>query len=129
MAHDVRIIPITAQHRRKDIKPWFGDSIGHWDGQTLVVETVGLHPLHAERHYVAALSESARITERFTRVSKVEMLYEFEVEDPVYYTENWSGEMIFTASNEPIYEYACHEGNYGLLGILTGARQLERESQ
>ncbi len=129
MAHDVRIIPITTQHRRKDIKPWFGDSIGRWDGQTLVVETVGLHPLHAERHYVAALSESARIIERFTRVSQFEMLYEFEVEDPVYYTENWSGEMIFAASNEPIYEYACHEGNYGLLGILTGARQLERESQ
>ena len=62
-------------------------------------------------------------------VSEVEMLYEFEVEDPIYYTENWSGEMIFTASEEPIYEYACHEGNYGLTGILAGARQLEQESQ
>ena len=62
-------------------------------------------------------------------ITLVEIFYEFEVEDPVYYKENWSGEMIFTASNEPIYEYACHEGNYGLLGILTGARQLERESQ
>lgn len=129
MAHDVRIIPITAQHRRKKIEPWFGDSVGRWAGQTLIVETVGLHPLHAERHYVAALSERARVIEKFTRISEVEMLYEFEVEDPIYYTENWSGEMIFTASEEPIYEYACHEGNYGLTGILAGARQLEQESQ
>ena len=85
--------------------------------------------MHAERHYVAALSGSALVTERFSRISDIEILYEFQVEDPVYYSENWQGEMIFTASDEPIYEYACHEGNYGLVGILTGARQLEKESQ
>tara|TARA_Y100000739_G_scaffold56384_1_gene46196 strand:- start:436 stop:1311 length:876 start_codon:yes stop_codon:yes gene_type:complete len=129
MAHDVRIIPITKEHRRAVIKPWFGDSVGHWDEDTLVVETIGLHPLHAERHYVAALSDSALVTERFSRISDLEILYEFQVEDPVYYSESWRGEMIFTASDEPIYEYACHEGNYGLVGILAGARQLEKESQ
>ena len=112
----------------KKIEPWFGDSVGRWAGQTLIVETVGLHPLHAERHYVAALSERARVIEKFTRISEAEMLYEF-AEDPIYYTENWSGEMIFTASEEPIYEYACHEGNYGLTGILAGARQIDQESQ
>lgn len=129
MAHDVRIIPITKEHRRAKVKPWFGDSVGYWDEDTLVVETIGLHPLHAERHYVAALSDSALVTERFSRISDLEILYEFQVEDPVYYSESWRGEMIFTASDEPIYEYACHEGNYGLVGILTGARQLEKESQ
>ena len=117
MAHDVRIIPITKEHRRAVIKPWFGDSVGHWDEDTLVVETIGLHPLHAERHYVAALSDSALVTERFSRISDLEILYEFQVEDPVYYSESWRGEMIFTASDEPIYEYACHEGNYGLVAV------------
>ena len=72
--------------------------VGRWAGQTLIVETVGLHPLHAERHHVAALSKRALVIEKFTRISEVEMLYEFEVEDPIYYTENWSGEMIFTAN-------------------------------
>lgn len=129
MAHDVRIIPITDEYRRAEITPWFGDSIGHWDGDTLVVETKGLHPLHAERHYVAALSDQARIVERFTRYSDQQILYEFEVSDPAYYAETWGGEMSFTASSEPIFEYACHEGNYGLTGILAGARALEREAQ
>ena len=128
MAHDVRVIPITTERHRTQLKPWFGDSIGYWDNDTLVVETIGLHPLHAERHYVAALSDQARILERFSRYSDQEILYEFEVEDPVYYSEPWGGEMIFTSSNEPIYEYACHEGNYGLAGILTGARKLEKET-
>ena len=126
MAHDVRIIPLTDEYHRAEITPWFGDSIGHWDGDTLVVETKGLHPLHGERHYVAALSAQARIVERFTRVSDEQILYEFEVIDPVYYAEPWRGEMSFTASAEPIYEYACHEGNYGLSGILAGARKLEQ---
>ena len=127
MAHDIRIIPITTEYRRTNMTPWFGDSIGHWDGDTLVVETKGLHPLHGERHYVAALSEQAKVIERFTRHSNEKILYEFEVVDPIYYEEPWQGEMSFNASNLPIYEYACHEGNYGLIGILAGARQLEQE--
>ena len=127
MAHDVRIIPISDEHRRTALKPWFGDSIGYWDNDTLVVETIGMHPLHAERHYVAALSDQAKISERFSRYSEHEILYEFEVEDPVYYSEPWRGEMTFTSSDEPIYEYACHEGNYGLIGILAGARKLEQQ--
>jgi hypothetical protein len=129
MAHDVRIIPITSRRKRVELKPWFGDSIAHWENDTLVVETIGLHPLHAERHYVAALSDQAKILERFSRYSDNEILYEFEVEDPVYFSQPWRGEMIFNSSNEPIYEYACHEGNYGLAGILAGARKLEQETR
>lgn len=129
MAHDVRIIPISDEYRRAQITPWFGDSIGHWDEDTLVVETKGLHPLHGERHYVGALSDEAKIVERFSRYSDEQIFYEFEVTDPVYYAEPWRGEMSFTTSAEPIYEYACHEGNYGLSGILAGARKSERELQ
>lgn len=128
MSHDVRIIPVTEEYRRAKITPWFGDSIGHWEGDTFVVKTKGLHPLHRERHYVAALSNQASIVERFTRFSDDQILYEFEITDPIYYTEPWRGEMSFTSSAEPIYEYACHEGNYGLSGILAGARKLEQES-
>ncbi len=128
MAHDARIIPIDKDHRPDALKPWLGDSIAWWDGDVLVVETRNLHPQQAPRN-IAALSEQGKVIERFTRYSDEQILYEFEVTDSVYYTESWRGEMSFNATDTQPYEYACHEGNYGLSGILAGARRLEMDEQ
>ncbi|MDZ4761129.1 MAG: hypothetical protein SGJ21_08675 [Alphaproteobacteria bacterium] len=125
MNHDTRIIPLVkgaAEARRRPlaIQPWFGDSVGWYDGDTLVVETVSVNP--AQR---AQMSPAGKLTERFTRWSDEQILYEFTVEDPTYYTATWKGEMSLSRSKEPLYEYACHEGNYALNGILAGARVQE----
>jgi len=128
MVHDARIIPINGEHRPTELAPWLGDSVAWWDGDTLVVETVNLHPQQAPRNS-AALSAQGKVIERFTRYSDEQVLYEFEVTDPNYYTEAWSGEMAFNATDTQPYEYACHEGNYGLPGILAGARRLEMDEQ
>ena len=125
MVHDARIIPIDGEHRPDSHKPWLGDSVAFWDGDTLVVETINLHPQQAPRNS-AALSDEGKVIERFTRFSDGQVLYEFEVSDPNYYSETWRGEMSFNATDAQPYEYACHEGNYGLPGILGGARRLEQ---
>lgn len=128
MVHDARIIPIDKDHRPDELDQWLGDSIAWWDGDVLVVETVNLHPQQAARNS-AALSEQGKVIERFSRYSDDQILYEFEVTDSVYYSEAWSGEMAFNATDTKPYEYACHEGNYGLPGILAGARRLEMDEQ
>jgi len=125
MVHDARIIPINGEHRPDALEPWLGDSVAYWDDDTLVVETVNLHPQQAPRNS-AALTKQGKVIERFTRYSEEQILYEFEVTDPAYYTESWRGEMSFNATDTRPYEYACHEGNYGLTGILAGARRLEQ---
>lgn len=124
MVHDARIIPINGDHRPAEFEPWLGDSIGWWDGDTLVVETVNLHPQQAPRN-AAPLSAQGKIVERFSRYSEDQIFYEFEVDDPVYYRQPWRGEMSLNLSAERQYEYACHEGNYGLEGILAGSRRQE----
>lgn len=128
MIHDVRVIPIgkagEVKHGPREIPKWGGDSIGWYEGDTLVVETVNSHP--KQRSFI---SPAGKVTERYTRWSDGEILYEFRVEDPVLYREAWGGEMALRASAEPLYEYACHEGNHALPGILAGARQLEREGR
>ena len=124
MVLDARIIPINGEHRPQELEQWMGDSIGWWDGDTLVVETVNLHPQQKSR-MMASLSDEGKIIERFTRYSDDQILYEFEVSDPVYYTESWGGEISFNATDTKLYEYACHEGNYGLSGILAGYRRQE----
>lgn len=126
MNHDVRIIDINGKHDDPKIRKWFGSSVGHWDGDTLVVETRNVHPIQ-EMRGAFPLSTEGRVIERFTRISDKEMLYEFTVDDPRYYTQPWKGEMLFTKDDQRIYEYACHEGNYALPGILAGARAEERE--
>ncbi|MGQ9426322.1 hypothetical protein ACXYTJ_09475 [Gilvimarinus sp. F26214L] len=126
MNHDVRIIDLNGKHDHDNIREWFGSSVGHWEGDTLVVETRNVHPLQETRGRFP-LSPEGKVIERFTRVSDTEMLYEFTVNDPLYYTQTWKGEMIFTRDDERIFEYACHEGNYALPGILAGARAEERE--
>jgi len=129
MVHDVRIIPIfktaaEAQASHGPIPKWFGDSVAWYEGNTLVVETV--NPYWLDR---SAISPSGKATERWTRWNNDELLYEFKIDDPSIYTQVWGGEQIFNVSKEAIYEYACHEGNYGLEGILAGARQLERDGR
>jgi hypothetical protein len=124
MVHDVRVIPIGGRHGPDAIPKWGGDSIGWYEGDTLVVETRNSHP--KQRSYI---SSAGKVTERYTRWSDGEIFYEFRVEDPTLYTQPWGGEMALRVSNEPLYEYACHEGNYALEGILAGARLFERQGR
>jgi hypothetical protein len=131
MIHDVRIIRIAAKHPAGMTHPWMGDSIGRWEGATLVVETVDQNPGSANRFLADGLlhlSPQAKVTERFTRISPTEMRYDFRVDDPVAFARPWRGEMIMRATTAPMYEYACHEGNYALANILAGARAEERRN-
>ncbi|MDZ4374185.1 MAG: hypothetical protein U1C74_22560 [Phenylobacterium sp.] len=131
MGFGTRAIPILkdkaaaqAAHAPAVMSPWMGDSTAWWDGDTLVVETINVHPQQG-RFGPIFLSEQGRVTERLSRTEANEIAYEFVVEDPVHYTQTWKAEMTLTAMAEPIYEYACHEGNYAMPGILGGARASE----
>ena len=128
MNHDARIIRIDQDHNPDNMKPWLGDSIGHWEGDTLVVRTINHHPQQkfraAIRHQILMMEE-AEVIERFTRTSESEILYQFEVKDRKAYRDTWKGEMPLRATNNKIYEYACHEGNYAMANILAGARAEE----
>ena len=127
MMHDARVIRINEDHKPAALSQWLGDSVGHWDGDTLVVETKNWNRWHGNYEPVY-LSEQAVVTERFTRTGADELTYAFEINDPGFYTQPWKGEMVFTPSGGPVYEYACHEGNHALHGILQGARILEEEA-
>ncbi len=123
MNHDARIIPLGESNT--EVYQWLGRSKGRWDGDTLVVETTNFNPGESLRTFFSAsylLSADAHVTERFTRVSDTEILYEFTVNDPKLFTQPWKAEMVFNRSPKPAYEYACHEGNHALPGILAGAR-------
>ena len=131
MIHDARIIPIlpdktTAQagHRPAALAPWLGDSVGWWEGDTLVIETVNVNPQQG-RFGPIFLSPQGRVTERLRRASPREIAYAFQVEDAVNYTQPWRAEMTLNALDGQMYEYACHEGNYAMSGILAGARAAE----
>ncbi|MDP3740569.1 MAG: hypothetical protein Q8R02_24495 [Hyphomonadaceae bacterium] len=129
MVHDARIIPIVksaseAKYGPGVIKKWLGDSVGWYEGNTLVVETKNVNP--AQRGYISA---AGKLIERFTRWNDGQITYEFTVDDPTQYSQPWKGEMALNASKEPFYEYACHEGNYAMEGILAGARKQEREGK
>ena len=110
------------------LRPWLGDSLGHWEGDTLVVRTTQFHPQQnmrlAIKHQLFMTQDSV-VEERFTRLNDDEILYQFEVSDDSIYRQPWRGELTLRASEGPIYEYACHEGNYALPNILAGARQEE----
>jgi len=121
MVHDVRMIRIDGKHRSDGLRPWFGDSVGRYQGDTLVVETTNFPRAQAFR----GAWQELKITERFTRKGPHRMLYQFTVEDPTVWDQSWGGEYEFTASKGRIYEYACHEGNYALAGVLAGARAEE----
>ena len=124
MNHDARIIRLNAQHRTDDVRPWFGDSIGRYEGDTLVVETDHLPQTQA---YFGAWKD-LKVTERFTRVGKDRLLYRFTVEAPSVWDKPWGGEYEFHPLKGQLYEYACHEGNHALPGILSGARAEERQA-
>jgi hypothetical protein len=132
MNHDARVIRMNGQHLPAHMTPWMGDSIGRWEGDTLVVETTNFNPGESLRPYFSQtfyISPQAKVTERFTRVSPEQILYEFTVEDPKIYAQPWRAQMPLNASKGPVYEYACHEGNYALPGILAGARLAEKEGR
>ena len=130
MNHDARIIRLGGEHPPAQVRPWMGDSIGRWEDDALVVETTNFHPgqtFRAAVKHQLLLSPEGVVTETLRRVGEAEIKYSFEVEDPALYTEPWRGEITFRPADGRIYEYACHEGNYALPGILAGARREEAE--
>ena len=121
MVHDVRMIRLNGTHRTDGVRPWMGDSIGHWDGGTLVVETTNIP--QAEAYHGSW--KDLKVTEAFTRVGVHRLRYKFTIDDPTIWDQPWGGEYEFTTLNGQIYEYACHEGNYALEDMLSGARAEE----
>ena len=125
MNHSARTIYMDGAPLPEAIRPWFGESFGHWEGDTLVVETSHFHPeqsLRSAIRHKLFVGQDSRVTERFTRVATDAIHYEFAVEDPQVYRQPWRGELMFRPSNGQIYEYACHEGNYGMVNMLAGER-------
>lgn len=126
MIHDARIIRIGDGPRLpNDVRPYFGDSWGRWVGDTLVVETTNFHP---QQQYRGVPSDNLKVTEKFTLMDEETIYYRFTVEDPTTYEQPWSGEVPFRKLDAQIYEYACHEGNYSLSNVLSGARYQERQA-
>jgi hypothetical protein len=123
LIHDSRIVRLNSKHRTDGVRPWMGDSIGWYDGDTLVVETTNI----PEEQDFFGSWKNLKVTEWFTRLSPTRILYKFQVEDPDTWDKPWGGEYTF-APYGPVYEYACHEGNYALPGILAGARAAEKEA-
>lgn len=128
MIHDARIIRLNGSHFDHDIPSWMGDSIGHWEGDTLVVHSRNFRPDQSSDRGIA-MSGEFELIERYTVVGDNEIHYAFTVTDPQAYTQPFSGERTLTRNppEERLYEFACHEGNYSLSGILAGARRQEVE--
>jgi len=125
MLHETRVISTDGRpHAPAGVRSWLGDPKGHWEGDTLVVETTNFNDKAAFR----GASENAKITERFTRVSDDAIRYEFTVDDPSTWERAWKGEMPFVKINGPVFEHACHEGNYGIRNTLAGARREEQKA-
>jgi hypothetical protein len=122
MVHDARIIRLGGQPIPGRVRKWMGDSVGRWEGDTLVVETSGFTQSEGFRGATPAM----KVTERFTRVAPDKIEYRFTIDDPNAFTQPWSGEIAWHRTDDAVYEYACHEGNYALPGILAGARAEER---
>ncbi|MEC7106177.1 MAG: hypothetical protein VXX02_04885 [Pseudomonadota bacterium] len=125
MVHDARIIRLNSEHGPDTNRKWLGDSIGRWEGDTLVVETKNFK----EKTGLYGGDENLHLTERFTKLDNGNLLYNFTVDDPTAWTKPWSGEYVWKSSTDKVYEYACHEGNYAMGNILRGARLLEREAR
>jgi hypothetical protein len=134
MVHDVRIIDLKrTTHLPATVRPWLGDSIGRWEGDTLVVETTNIHPMQLEQTSILwayrGATENLKVTERFTRTGPDTIVYRFTMEDPATFTAPFTGELPFTKIDEMIYEYACHEGNYAMANILGGERAKEKQQK
>ncbi len=135
MPHDVRMIHLDDTAPPAGMRKWMGHSTGRWEGETLVVETSRLRKEQyisigggGSYRYVPS-SENLKVIERFKRTGPRTILYEFTVEDPEVFTQSWGGQVPLNAIDQPLYEYACHEGNYALPGILAGAREAERHGR
>ena len=123
MVHDARVIRIGGQHLPASVRRWNGDSIGHWEGDTLVVDTTNF----TAKTQFQGSSDQLHVIERFTRTGPRTLLYRFTIEDPTTWDRSWTGEYPWVATDEKLYEYACHEGNYALANMLSGARAREAE--
>ena len=122
MAHDVRVIPLDGRpHLPPSIQQWMGSARGHWEGDTLVVESTNFSPKSSFR----GSNTNLHLIERFTRVGPTTLNYEVTVTDPTTWTRPWTALIPLTGTDDAIYEYACHEGNYGMEGILSGHRAQE----
>lgn len=124
MVHDARIIRMNSEHAPPDVRSWLGDSVGHWEGDTLVIDTTNFN----DRPALQGATRNLHVVERIRRIDADTLLYQFTVEDPAVWTGTWSGEYVWPATTKRVYEYACHEANYSFGGILRGARILEAEA-
>ena len=125
MIHEPRIVAMDRrEHLPASIRQWKGDSIGHWEGDTLVVDTTNF----SDQTNFRGASENMHLVERFTRVDRDTLMYKFTVEDPTSFTRAWTAEIESTKSDGPILEYACHEGNYSMTNLLSAARAEERKA-
>ena len=131
MNHDVRVVPLDGRpHLTDGVRQWLGDSRGHWEGNTLVIETTNFTDKTASislTGFAVGSAEHLRLTERFTRAAADKLTYEFTVDDPATFTRPFTGRLPMNLTHQRIYEYACHEGNYGLRNILSSARAEEQK--
>ncbi len=125
MVHDARIVRMNQEHAPPEIRSWLGDSVGRWEGDTLVVDTTNFNDTPA----LGGASRNLHVVERFTRIAPDALLYRFTVDDPTVWSAPWSGEYVWPATRDRVYEYACHEANYSFRGILGGARILEQDAR
>jgi hypothetical protein len=127
MIHDARIIPLDGRpHLPKNVRSWMGDSRGHWEGDTLVVDTANFR---SDATYRNTVPETLHMTERFKRLNADTIIYQFTVDDPSTFTRPWTAAIPMTKIPGALYEYACHEGNYAMEGILAGARAQENKEK
>lgn len=125
MIHNVRPVRLTDTEHRDTPRKWEGDSVGHWDGDTLIIETINF----ARDTAFGNSSANMKLTEKFWMIDADTLGYEFTIEDPLTWTEPWTVMFPMVRAELPIYEYACHEGNYSMAGILGGWRRLESLGQ
>jgi hypothetical protein len=126
MVHNVRVVPLNDEpHLSADLRQWVGDSRGHWEGDTLVVETTNFL---SDTQFPGS-SANLHLIERFTRIDENGLLYEFTPRDPEIWTSPWTAAVPMKRSDAPMFEYACHEGNYGMTNLLAGARAEERDAE
>lgn len=126
MIHDVRVIPLDGRpHLNANIRQWLGDPRGRWENGTLVVDSTNF----TDKNPFRGSDRNLHLVERFTRIGPDTILYRFTVDDATAFTKPWTGEVTMTRTPGPIYEYACHEGNYSMLNMLSGARAEEKAAE